>query len=71
MQTMKLGKSPGNDELMIEMLKAELEKMMGKITRVTNKVYSTRIIPEEMGKLFFIATLKKAKAVECSTEHLT
>lgn len=47
-QTMKLGKSSGDDGVMIEMLKAGGEIMVDKITG-RKLVYNTRIIPEEMG----------------------
>ena len=70
MKTMSKGKSPGDDGVMIEMLRAGGEIMADKITKVANKIYNTGNIPEEMAKSIFIAIPKKAGTVECS-QHRT
>lgn len=70
MKSMKTGKSPGDDGVMIEMLKAGGEILLDKITTIANKVYNTGIIPEEMGKSVFIAIPKKAGTTDCE-QHRT
>ena len=62
----KKGKSPGNDKITIEMIEGSGDFGMQKITELTNKIYNTGFIPEEMYKSIFIAIPKKPGAVECN-----
>ena len=70
MKKMKNRKSPGPDEVMIEMLNATEEFGVEKITALANKIYNSGYIPEEMRKSVFITLPKKPGTVECS-EHRT
>ena len=54
MKTMKKGKSAGNDKITIEMIEASGDYGLRKITELTNKIYDTGFIPEEMTKSIFI-----------------
>ena len=66
---MKNGKSPGNDEVVIEMIEATRDFAIEHITKIANKVYNTGTIPNEMAKSIFIAIPKKPGAVECSSHR--
>ena len=46
MREMKTGKSPGNDNVLIEMLNAGGEIIVEEITELANKIYDTGIIPK-------------------------
>ena len=62
----KKGKSPGNDEVTIEMILASGNFGIRKIVELANKIYNTGYIPKEMYKSIFIAIPKKPGAVECN-----
>ena len=70
LKKMKNGKSPGNDQIRIEMLEAMEEFAVDKVTELANKVYDTGYIPKEMRRSTFIALPKKPATVECS-QHRT
>ena len=70
MKTMKKGKSAGNDKITIEMIEASGDYGLRKITELTNKIYDTGFIPEEMAKSIFIVIPKKPGTIECS-QHRT
>ena len=70
MKKMKNKKSPGTDEIMIEMLNATEEFGIEKVTALANKIYNTGYIPEEMRKSVFVTLPKKPGTVECE-EHRT
>ena len=62
----KKGKSPGNDEVTIEMILASGNFGIRKIVELANKIYNTGYIPKEMYKSIFITIPKKPGAVECN-----
>ena len=62
----KKGKSPGNDEVTIEIILASGDFGIKKIVEMANKIYNTGYILKEMYKLIFIAIPKKPGAVDCS-----
>ena len=65
-KSFKKGKSPGNDEVTIEMILASGEFGMRKIAELARKIYETGYIPKEMYKSIFITIPKKPGAVECN-----
>ena len=65
-KSFKKGKSPGNDEVTIEMILASGEFGMRKIAELARRIYETGYIPKEMYKSIFIAIPKKPGAVECN-----
>ena len=64
--TLRPGKSPGEDEMTTEILQALDEIGIDKITELYNKIYNTRYIQDDMKKSTFISIPKKAKAVNCT-----
>ena len=62
----KKGKSPGNDEVTIEMILASGNFGTKNIAKLANKIYNTGYIPKEMYKSIFITIPKKPGAVECN-----
>ena len=66
MRNLKKGKSPGHDEITIEMILASGNFGLRKIVELANKIYNTGYIPKEMYRSIFIAIPKKPNAVECS-----
>ena len=66
MKNLKKGKSPGHDEMTIEMILASGNFGIRKIVELANRIYNTGYIPKEMYRSIFIAIPKKPNAVECN-----
>ena len=70
MKSMKRKKSPGNDNIRIEMIDALEDFGVDTLTSLANKIYDTGMIPDEMCKSIFIAIPKKPKAVDCDKHRI-
>ena len=70
MKSMKANKSPGNDNIRIEMIQALEDFGIDTITSLANKIYDSGIIPEEMTKSIFITIPKAPKAVDCDKHRI-
>ena len=66
MKNLKKGKSPGHDEITIDMMLASGNFGIRKIVELTNRIYNTGYIPKEMYRSIFIAIPKRPNTVECS-----
>lgn len=64
-KNMKTGKSPGPDEIAVEMIKALDEFGVTKVTELANKIYQSGSIPDDLSKSVFIALPKQPGAIEC------
>ena len=67
---MKRRKTEGSDGVIIEMVEAAGELGVDKITKLANRIYRMRQVPETMKESEFIVIPKKEGAVECS-KHRT
>ena len=65
LKRMKSGKSAGDNRVVVEMNEAAGEFMIGKMTRITNRIYDERYIPEAMRESVFVTIPKKPGAIEC------
>ena len=70
LRSMNDGKAPGGDSISAEMLKALDDLGLERLTDLTNKIYNTGYIPEDMKESVFIPIPKKPKATQC-TEYRT
>ena len=64
-KTMKNNKAPGPDGITSEMIQSLEELGVDILTKLTNKIYDTGEIPEDLSKSIFIALPKKPGATEC------
>ena len=69
-KNMKWRKSEGSDGVVVEMVEAAGDFAIDKITKLTNAIYSTGIVPQNMKESEFIVIPKKNGAVDCS-KHRT
>ena len=67
---MKSGKAPGNDKVSAESLIAYKEISVTKLCILTNEIYNTGVIPEQMKESVFIHLPKKGDLFECGTYRL-
>ena len=70
LRSMNDGKAPGGDSISAVMLKALDNLGLERLTDLTNKIYNTGYIPEDMKESVFIPIPKKPKATQC-TEYRT
>jgi len=66
----KIGKSPGPDQIHIEIIKLLEEENIDTLVRLFNKIYSTGVIPQEWLTSEFIPIPKKASAKRCDEYRL-
>ena len=66
----KIGKSPGPDQIHIEIIKLLEEENIDTLVRLFNKIYSTGVIPREWLTSEFIPIPKKASAKRCDEYRL-
>lgn len=66
----KSGKSPGPDQLHIEMIKLLEEEHIDRLVQLFNEIYSTGVIPQEWLRSEFIPIPKKASAKRCDEYRL-
>ena len=70
LKEMKSGKAQGNDKVSAELLIACKEISVKKLCILTNKIYSTGVIPKQMKESIFFPLSKKGGLLECGNYRL-
>jgi len=70
LKEMKVGKSPGNDNITAELLFACKELSIKNLCILANKIYETGVIPRQMKESVFIPLPKKGNLLECGNYRL-
>jgi len=66
---LKIGKSPGNDQVTAEMIKYGGEKVAIFYHRLCTKIWQENIWPDEWGESIFVPIPKKGDILQCSNNR--